>query len=359
MNLSTPAGRRKAFLMLAGLAVVVFTFGVVLPRIADYGDVWEAVGRVDLVWILALAAATVLNVVTFAPPWMLVLPGLTLRQALPFTQASTAFTYIAPGGGIVGMAGSFALLRNWGFPPSDIARAVTLTGIWNQLSNLLLPIVAVFLLAAEEEQDAVLTTAAFVGSAVFGVAVVLLVLVLWSDAVAEAVGDLAARVVDRVLRVVRRGPVSWSGTELASFRRATVELLRERWWMLTIAAVAGNLAVFLVLLLSMRALSVTADDLTWVELFAGWSLARMLQLVPITPGGLGAVEVGLTSILVGFGGANAPVVAGVLVYRVLTIVPTLLLGLATILVWRRLRPEHGNNDGLEGLPPEAGKRRSE
>ena len=34
---------------------------------------------------------------------MLALPGLSFRHALPFTQASTALTYVAPGGGLVGM----------------------------------------------------------------------------------------------------------------------------------------------------------------------------------------------------------------------------------------------------------------
>ena len=77
---------------------------------------------------------------------------------------------------------------------------------------------------------------------------------------------------------------------------------------------------------------------TWIEAFAGWSLARALQLIPLTPGGVGPVELGMTGILVGFGGANAEVVAAVLLYRAFTIVPTLLLGLATIAAWRWLGP---------------------
>ena len=49
------------------------------------------------------------------------------------------------------------------------------------------------------------------------------------------------------------------------------------------------------------------------------------------------VELGLTGALLGFGGNNAGVVAAVLVYRFLTIVPTLLLGLVAALTWRRHR----------------------
>ena len=73
-----------------------------------------------------------------------------------------------------------------------------------------------------------------------------------------------------------------------------------------------------------------------MEAFAAWSLARILGSIPITPGGIGVVELSLTAALIGFGGNNAGVVAAVLVYRFLTIVPTLVLGTVSAAVWRRL-----------------------
>ena len=323
-----------------GIAVVVLTFAVVLPRIANYGDVWDVVTTLDGTWILVLLGAVVLNIVTYAPPWMIALPGLRFRQALPFTQASTAFTYIAPGGGIVGMAGSYGLLRMWGFGSHDVTRAVAITGIWNQLSNLLLPVVAVTLLSIEGGRDALLTTAAIVGAIVFTVVVGALTLVLWTDGLAQAIGELTERAVNRLLRVVRRGSVHGWPAAFVRFRRDTVGLIRRRWPLLTAAAVVGNLAVFVVMLVSLRAVGVTSSEVTWIEAFAGWSLARALQLIPLTPGGVGPVELGLTGILVGLGGSNAEVVAAVLLYRALTVLPTLLLGLATIAAWRWLRPDH-------------------
>ena len=343
--------RQQVVLGVIGLAVVVVTFAVVLPRIASYSDVWDVVKQLDTAWLLALAGVVVLNVVTYAPPWMVALPGLRFRQALPFTQASTAFTYVAPGGGIVGMAGSYGLLRTWGFGSSEVARAVTLTGIWNQLANLLLPVIAVMLLSIESQRDAVLTTAAVVGGIVFAVAVGLLALVFWSDGLARGVGELAERFVNRLLRAFRRSPTEGWPDRLVEFRRSTVDLIRRRWAWLTIAAIVGNIAVFLVLLVSLRAVGIGSSELTWIEAFAGWSLARVLQLIPLTPGGVGPVELGLTGILVGFGGANAQVVAAVLLYRALTVLPTLLLGLATIAGWRWLGPDREGVDAAAGNPP--------
>jgi uncharacterized protein (TIRG00374 family) len=118
---------------------------------------------------------------------------------------------------------------------------------------------------------------------------------------------------------------------------------------LTLATLLGQLSVFLVLLACLRALGVGPGEVSVIEAFAGWSLARVLGSIPITPGGLGLVELGLTTVLVGFGGNRAGVVAAVLVYRFLTIVPTLVLGAAAAATWRRYRRSALREP--EGPPP--------
>src|SRR5207244_12133818 len=81
-------------------------------------------------------------IVTFAPPWMAALPGLRFLPALTVTQASTASTYLAPGGPAVGVGLSAAILLDWGFSAGAVTLAVTLTGIWKQLAILGCPTVA-------------------------------------------------------------------------------------------------------------------------------------------------------------------------------------------------------------------------
>ena len=156
----------------------------------------------------------------------------------------------------------------------------------------------------------------------------------------EKIGDLAARLVSWLKRVVRRRPVKWDGEDFVRFRQETMGLLRRRWHVITLATLAGHLSVFAVLLVSLRVLDVPASEVTWIEAFAAWSVVRVLGSLPITPGGLGIVELGLTSLLVGFGGGQAEVVAAVLVYRFLTMVPTLVLGLLSAATWRRHHPSH-------------------
>jgi uncharacterized protein (TIRG00374 family) len=332
---------RKVILATLSVGIVVATFAYFLPTIADYGAVWEIVKDLSWAQIGALIGATVLNLVTFAPPWMITMRGLSFLRAMQMTQASTALSIVLPGGAAVGAAGSIGMLRAWGFRASEIARAVTLTSLWNQLLNLLFPIVAVFLLTITGNQTAALATAAFIGVAVLGVVVGLFVLVLVSNRLANDVGDAIARLTNWALLKIRRGPVSWGGESFSRFRRDAGDFLERRWHVLTLAALAGSLTVFGVLLVSLRVMGVSGAQVSVVEAFAAWALVRIIASIPITPGGVGVVELGLTGTLVGFGGHNARVVAAVLVYRFLTVVPTLVLGLLGAFTWRRgqRRPE--------------------
>lgn len=325
-----------------GVAVVAVTFAVVLPRIADYGAVWGAVQ--DLSWwgFAALAAATLLNLVTFAPPWAAALPGLGFRRAFVVTQASTASTYVAPGGAAPGLAVSFAMLRAWGFEGRPVTLAVAVTGVWNQLVILGFPLLALALLTLTGEQHPLLQTVALIGVGAFAALVGVFATGLSSGTLARRVGDLAARIASLLLGLVRRGPIGWGGESFARFRSDTIGLLRRRWHVLTLATLAGHLTVFVLMLVTLRVLHVSGGEVSAIEAFAAWSIARVLGSLPVTPGGLGIVELGLTSVLVGFGGDNAEAVAAVLVYRFLTIVPTLVLGVLAGVTWKRHPPGPGH-----------------
>jgi uncharacterized protein (TIRG00374 family) len=321
-----------------GIAVVVATFIFVLPRIANYREVWAVVEELSWQQIGALLLATALNLVTFAPPWMAALPGLSFLRAFVLTQASTASTYIAPGGAAVGVGLAYAILRGWRFAGSSVGLAVAVTGIWNQLALLAFPAVSLALLTLQQEKNGLLQTVATIAFAVFVVVAAGFAAALSTPKLARLIGEMAARFVNWVLRLFRRGAVGWSGDSFVRFRTQAIGLLRHRWLVLTLSTLAGQLSVFLLFLVSLRVLGVSAAEVSAVEAFAAWSLTRLLGSLPITPGGIGVVEVGLTTALVGFGGGNAEVVAAVLVYRFLNIVPTLLIGLIAGAMWRRFTP---------------------
>ncbi|MFN2467549.1 MAG: lysylphosphatidylglycerol synthase transmembrane domain-containing protein [Gaiellaceae bacterium] len=332
------SARRGSWLRLGflglGIVIVVVCFAFALPRIADYGSVWEVLRDLSGLDLALLTGAAILNVLTFAPPWMAVLPGLGFPRALALTQASTALTYIAPGGAAPGIALSYGVLRRWGFTRSRVAVALTVVSVWSQLVILTFPALAVGLLALEGREHAALQTAAVVALVVLAGLVGSFFVGLHSHRQALRVGDLAARAVSSALRLARRAPTTWSGESFARFRGDAIGLLGRRWHVLTAAALAGHLTVFVVLVASLHATGVTNDEVGGIEAFASWSLVRLLGTIPITPGGIGVVELGLTGALVGFGGNEAEVVAAVLCYRALTLLPTLLLGLVAASTWR-------------------------
>jgi len=316
-------------------AVAGAVFAYALPRLAAYGSVWREMTHLSAWWIVGLFGITAVDILTYAPPWLVALPGLRMVTALKMTQASTAFGLVMPGGATLGMGVSFAMLRSAGFARGAVAAAVVVTGLWSQVSTFLFPVVAIALLAAEGVGSATLQLLAVIG---VGISVVLIVggaAVLWREQVAARTGDLAARAMSWVLRLLRRAPVEWGGGSLVRYRGEVLSLLRRGWISLTIATLANQLTGYLMLELSVRAFGIGRGQVSVTETFAAWSIGRLLGSLPITPSGIGVVELGLTGSLVGFGGPHAPVVAAVLVYRALSLVPTIVLGLLSTITWRR------------------------
>jgi putative heme transporter len=315
---------------------VVAVFAFVLPRVADYGDVRDALENLGTGGTAGLAVVALINLATFAPPWMAALPGLSMTHALVMSQASTAAAAVLPGGDAVGMGISYAMLRRWGFSIQRVAVATAATATWNAFANVVFAVAAAGFLAMSGESHPLLTTAAVIGTAAVVVAIALFAVALHDDGKARLVGGLSQRLWNRIARVLRRRAAYGWDERLVDFRREAVGLLRRRWLALTGATLLGHLTVFLVLLVALRAVGVPAGDVSLAEAFAAWALIRVITTIPITPGGLGVVELGLTGALIGFGGQRAAVVAAVLLYRVLTYVPPIALGGICLLVWRRL-----------------------
>lgn len=81
----------------------------------------------------------------------------------------------------------------------------------------------------------------------------------------------------------------------------------------------------------------SADEVGWAQLLAVFAFARLLTAIPITPGGLGVIELALITSLNAAGGDHEQVVGAVLIFRVLTYVLPIPFGLTTYAFWRRSR----------------------
>ncbi len=319
--------------------IVVGIFVGVLPRIASYGEVWDAIAAMTWPETLGLLAVTLWNLVTYWFVLVAVLPGLTYPKAAIANQASTAIANTLPGGGALGVGVSYAMYSSWGFGTSEIALSVLVSGVFNNFVKLGMPVVALAILAVAGDANAALVSAAAIGVAVLLAAIVLYGLMLYSEQLARAIGSGLGRVVSRVRALFRRPAVETWGEAAARFRRQTIGLLRERWLWITVASMVSHGSLFVVLLVTLRNVGVSPEDVSWPKALAAFAFVRLVSALPITPGGLGVVELGYTAALaVGVSsGTEAGIVAAVLVFRALTYVVPIPLGALSYLYWRRSR----------------------
>jgi uncharacterized membrane protein YbhN (UPF0104 family) len=159
--------------------------------------------------------------------------------------------------------------------------------------------------------------------------------VLRSEQLAHRVGARIGRASDRLRRLARKAP----GPDLADgtvrFRRDAIGLIRTRWLRLTATTLVSHLSLYVVLLLALRHVGVAESEVSWIEALAAFAFVRLISALPITPGGLGVVELGLTAALVAAGGEEAAVVAAVLVFRALTYLLPIPIGLVLYVKWRQ------------------------
>ena len=320
---------------LVSAVVIIGIFWGVLPRIADFSQVWKTIGAMTWLEIATLALASAWNLFTYWLVMIAVLPGLTLGRAALTNMSGAAVSNTLPGGGAIAVGLTYAMYSSWGFTPSQIALSVLVSGVWNDFIKLGLPVVAVALLALQGGASTGLLTAALAGVAMLAAAVALLGLGLWRHELAYRVGARLGVLVSALRRPFNKPRVSHWGVSAVRIRSEAIDLLARRWGMLPVASLLSHTALFLVLLLALRHVGVSEKEVSWVHVLGAFAFMRLVTALPITPGGLGVAELSTTAALVLAGGDREQVVAAVLVYRALTFLPPIPIGAVTYLMWRR------------------------
>ena len=321
---------------LISLVIVAGIFLGVMPLIADYGDVFDTIRAMTGAEIGSLVVFGLWNLMTYWFVLTAALPGLRLREAAVVNQASTAVSNTLPGGGVIGVGVSIAMLTSWGFTIGSIGRSAVVTGIWNNFVKLGMPVLALALLALDGELTPARVTAAAIGIIVLISAVVLFALLLRSDRLARAIGRGVGKVVNWGRRLFRKEPMEEWGERSSEFRTDTIGLLRHRWLWLTVATLLSHISLYLVLLVALRHVGVSQEELSWIAVLAAFAFVRLISALPLTPGGVGVVELGYAAVLtIGLDDlTSAQVVAAILVFRAVTYLLPIPLGLISYVIWR-------------------------
>jgi uncharacterized membrane protein YbhN (UPF0104 family) len=327
---------RKIVSGLISLAIVGGIFIFAIPKVADYGEVRMAFGSLTWLEVGSLVAVTVFNLFTYWWANMAALPGLRVGHAAVLTQTTTSVANTLPGGGAIAVGLTYTILKSWGFTGTDVALYVGVTGIWNIFVKLALPVLSIVILVIAGQSGSAYVVAAVVGVVVLAVAVGLLSALFASERFARRIGDGVGAVLSFFLRLFRKPPRTDTGDRAVRFRSDTIGLVERRWLRLTWTTILSQVALFLVLLLSLRNMGVSEQDVSSAEVFAVFAFSRLLSAVPITPGGVGVIDLGYIGGLAAAApdGEHAAVVGAVLMFRALTYGIQIPIGAFTYLFWK-------------------------
>jgi putative heme transporter len=336
-----PRPRRKGWRRWLGpalsLALIAAVFAWFLPQFTSLSDVWTSVRAMTWVEVAVLVLAALWNLATYQFLIMTTTPGITFPQATVSTETTTAVSNTVVGGAAIALGLTYAMNTSWGFSRSRTSVSLLISGLWNNFAKLGLPVLALVLLAFTGTPTTGRLVAGLLGVVALVAAVVALGMLLRSEAAAARLGNGAARVATSIRRMFGRGPATGWDRATTKFRGRTILLLRARWHWITLATLVSHLSLFLVLMLALRFVGVGADQVSLAEALAVFAFARLLTAIPFTPGGLGVIELALITGLAAAGGPRALVAAAVLIFRALTFVLPIPIGLGTYVFWRRNR----------------------
>ena len=328
---------KKALKIVMSVVLLVAIFWYVLRQFADLSEVWVVMKTLTWGEIALLAVATIWNLITYWIVVVLATPGLKLSQAAVLTQSTSAVANSVPAGGAVAVGLTYTMLSSWGFSKSRGTLSVVVSGIWNNFIKLGMPILALAILALQGERGGGRLVAATAGLGGLIGAILVFALILKSEDFARRAGLAGQRWASALLRLIRRGPVDGWELAITKWRSRVRGLVQHRWIALTVVTIVSHVSLFAVLLLSLRVLGISEAEVGWAQALAVFAFARLLTAIPLTPGGVGIVELALIAGLSRGSGDDAQVVAAVLLFRLLTYVLPILLGGCTYVFWRRKR----------------------
>jgi putative heme transporter len=314
--------RRRLVRTVFWLAVTGVSLYLVAPSLVEVLGSWEDLDSLSPAWLGLMA---VLQAATLACVWALqylAMRGPSWPAVISSQLAGNALSKIAPGGGAVGGALQYRMLVRAGLPGARAVRGLTAVNLLTFAMVLAMPVLAVpAILRGGVSRD--LLEAAAMGLAVFVALFGVGVLLIASDRALAWVGRIVQRARNRLRR--RSEPLRRLPERLLRERDRIVGTLGPR-WKRALAATSGRWAFDYATLLA--ALAAVGSQPRPSLVLLAFCAAQILAQIPITPGGLGFVEAGLTAMLTLAGVSAGAAVLATFAYRLFSYWLPLPIGLA-------------------------------
>lgn len=316
-----------------GLILAIVLIAWWLPRIAGttWGAVWLALSHVGVSSVVILFGLLCLGLWSYTFTLTGSLPGLRHVQALIVNLCGSSVGNFLPAGGAAGVAVSYAALRSWGFSRPAISTSIVVTGVWNILARMILPVGALAaLLVAGGNLPVAVIRGGMIG-AVAGLALLaLFIAALLSERVTRALG----RAINKMLRPLHSRFESLHEVGINEFvkeqRVRIVKVVSQGWLKMTFG-MTSFFGVFYILF--WQIMRVVGVQMPFSHLFAAYAVGRLLTAVGVTPGGVGVTEGGAVIVLIAFGANPAHALAGTVLFSLFTHVMEIPLGALAFLAW--------------------------
>ncbi len=312
------------------LAVVAFALYGLAPQLLD---MWDAAPRLRSVSVFWFGVMLVLEAGSYTCTWALTrvaLPQVSWFVAGTSQLVSNAVSKTVPGGAAIGAATGFRMLSVSGVEKGSAGAALTANAIISNGVLFCLPILALLLSIVGAPVPNGLDRVAWGGAILFTLLFGFGFALVRYDRPIRIFGRFIERVVGAIYhRIHRANPPT--AASIMHQRDEMVGGLGARWKRALAASVGNWLLDYFALVAALMAVGVR-PRLSLVLLAYG--AAALLGMIPLTPGGIGFVEAGLTAMLVIAGVPGDDALLATLAYRVVSYWLPLPAGLVAHLLFR-------------------------
>jgi uncharacterized protein (TIRG00374 family) len=308
MGLFTPMVKRILGLVVFGLVL----YGVA-PALLNVFDAWPQVVDIEPYWFAAMIVAQVLS---WAGTWLLQRLAVDARSWWPVVTsqlASGAFGRVVPGGAAAAGALQYGMLVQAGVSPSLAGIGIGVASIVLLGTLAALPVLALPAVVLGVAVPTRLGQAALIGVVLFVALLAVGATLLASDRAVLGVGRVWIRIGTRLRP--RHPPPADLPERLRDQRDLVRRALGRRWWEAVAGAAGRWLFDWLTLVTALYAVGQHPRPSLVLLAFCA---AQLLAQIPITPGGLGIVEAGMTGTLALIGVPAGAAAVATLAYRLVS-----------------------------------------
>jgi uncharacterized membrane protein YbhN (UPF0104 family) len=321
-----PRPARPLWRRLIPLAVTAVGLYVVWPTLLKTWAAAPSLSDAHPGWFVVMG---LLQVASFLCMWFL--QRLALATDGMFLVATTQLTAnavskVVPAGGAAAAALQHQMLVRGGTDPLRSVKGVTFVAVLTNGAVFLMPILALPALFGPTRIAESLVQAAWTGLVIAAALIVVGVVLARSDRLLV----LLARLIQGASNLVRRRQETGLPERLAAERTQLLDFLGPR-WLRAVAWTTGKIGFDYLSLLA--ALAAVGADPEPALVVLAYVAAMVLASIPITPGGLGFVEAGLTATLTVAGIPASAAATATLAYRLASYWLPLLAGVPAYLLF--------------------------